>query len=70
MTASALTFQDAAVRINLDVPWASIASYRPAANQFERLIPDARKLHYAVYKLTPAFAQAMRVQILQSGKRG
>lgn len=65
MAASALTYQEAAVRLNLEASWDNIASYRLAANQFGRLLPDARNLHYAVYKLTPAFAQAMRLQMLQ-----
>ncbi len=66
IAARALEYQCAAVLLNLDVPWANVASYRPAEMQFERLLPDARNLHYAIYKLTPAFAQAMRLQMLQS----
>jgi hypothetical protein len=69
MAASALTYQGAAVRLNLEAPWISIASYRLAAEQFERLLPDARNLHYAIYKLTPAFAQAMRLQMLQAASQ-
>ena len=65
MAARALEYQSAVVLLNLDVLWGSLASYWPAANQFERLLPSARNLHYAVYKLVPAFAQAMRLQLLQ-----
>ena len=65
MAARALEYQGAAVLLNLNVPWTCVATYRPAANQFERLLPDARNLNYAIYKLTPPFAQAMRLQILQ-----
>lgn len=69
MAARALEYQSAAVLLNLNVPWASIASYRPAAEQFERLLPDAINLNYAIYKLTPAFGQAMRLQLLQVGSQ-
>ncbi len=66
MVASALEFQKFAKRLSLDVPWRNLSSYWPAATQFERLLPNARNLHYAVYKLSGPFAQAMRLQMLQS----
>lgn len=69
MAARALEYQSAAVLLSLDVPWANVANYRPAANQFERLLPDAHNLNYAIYKLTPAFGQAMRLEILQAASQ-
>ncbi|OGA17017.1 MAG: hypothetical protein A3I63_08430 [Betaproteobacteria bacterium RIFCSPLOWO2_02_FULL_66_14] len=65
MAASALTYKDAAVRINLDVPWPAIATYSPAASQLGRLVPDAKSLRYAVYKVRPSYSQALRLHLLQ-----
>jgi len=66
--ARALEYQSAAALLNLNVPWANIASYRPAVDQFKRLLPDAANLSYAIYKLAPTFGQAMRLQLLGPGR--
>jgi len=64
--ASALEFQRFAERLSLDASWPSVATYGPIAMQLERLLPNARNLRYAIYKVTAPFAQAMRLQMLES----
>lgn len=62
--AGSLRFQGAAVLLSLTVPWSAVADYQPVVSHFGHLV-DAQNLSYAIYKLSPDFAQAMRLQILQ-----
>ena len=66
LAAQALEYQGHAARLNLDVSWETVSSYWPVASRFGQRLPDVIEMRYAVYKLKPDFAQALRLKLLES----
>lgn len=65
IAARALAFSGAVSLMNTQVPWSAIATNRIAAQQLQKIVPRAYGMSWEVYKLTPSFAQALRIELLK-----
>ncbi len=63
--ARALTYQNAAVQLSHQCEYSLLTA--EIANRLQKLIPNPGALSYAVFRLEPGFAQALRIHVLNTG---
>lgn len=65
--ARALCEQGATTQLHFDAPFPLLSE--TATRQMTRLLPDARGRTYAIFKISPSFAQALRIRVLEGDER-